>query len=215
MFHDGGLWRAKLQAGAQRRERFGKLADDQLQRTLFDFQIVLGCNLLCAGQVVARLGFMRVGDGGGADLEITLGLFQLFGNGGFLRADQGQTVLRGQHIEIGLCHARDQVLRRLREHRFGLCHLELGLLVGGPVLRPVDRLGQCHRPAIGVEYTRAAAGTGCTVVHLTTVPVAVTRSSDGWQQAGIALRQLFPAGLQCSAGGGEAGIVFHGIAKGL
>ena len=94
---------------------------------------------------------MRVGDGGGADLEIALGLRQLFGNGGLLRLDGGQGVLRGQHVEVGLCRAHDQVLRGLAELRLGLRDLELGLLVLRPILHAEQGLRECHRPAVAVE----------------------------------------------------------------
>jgi hypothetical protein len=61
------------------------------------------------GQVEAGLRFARVGDGGGADLEIALGRGQLLGMAALL-ALGGQRVLRGQHVEVGLGHAHDQVL---------------------------------------------------------------------------------------------------------
>src|SRR5438128_1727396 len=82
--------------------------------------------------VVGGLGFVGVGDGLGADLEVALGRGQLLGGRGLLGARRFQRVLGRQHVEVGLGHARDQVLLGLGELglRDGL--LQLALLVGFP-----------------------------------------------------------------------------------
>ena len=77
---------------------------------VFHAQVVFGCNFLRNHQVVAGLGFARVGHGGGAHLEVALGRGQLFRHCGFLGLHEGQRVLRGQHIKVGLAHAHQQVL---------------------------------------------------------------------------------------------------------
>jgi len=40
-----------------------------------------------------------------------------------LRLDEGKAVLRGEHVEIGLRYAHDQILGRLPECGFGLAAL--------------------------------------------------------------------------------------------
>jgi hypothetical protein len=50
------------------------------QGLALDGEIILRGDFLGRGQVEARLRFVGVGDGRGADLEIALGRFQLFGD---------------------------------------------------------------------------------------------------------------------------------------
>jgi hypothetical protein len=57
----------------------------------------------------AGLGFALVGDGGGADVEIALGEFQLLRRA-FWACTVVSAVLGGQHVEVGLADAHDQVL---------------------------------------------------------------------------------------------------------
>ena len=68
---------------------------------------------------------MRVGDGGGADLEVALGLLELTSDRDQLRLREHDRVLREQDVEIGLRDTQDQILGRLRERRVGLHHLRL------------------------------------------------------------------------------------------
>src|SRR6185503_3730774 len=84
---------------------------------------------------------------GGADLEVALGLGQLLRDGGLLRADQRQRVLRRQHLEVGLRGAQRQVLARLGEDRLRLAYLVLGLVALREVLRPEQRLRERQRVA--------------------------------------------------------------------
>jgi hypothetical protein len=91
---------------------------------------LLGGNFLRQHQVEAGLRLARVGDGGGADLEVALGGGQLLGHGGLLGLHEGQRVLRGQHIEIGLRGAHDQVLLGRVQLGLGDVDRQLGLLVG-------------------------------------------------------------------------------------
>jgi len=71
---------------AQYVEVFDVGVDQLLQGTALDFEVVGGSQFLRHDQVVAGLGFVGVGDGGGADFEVALGLFQLLGDRSFLVA---------------------------------------------------------------------------------------------------------------------------------
>jgi hypothetical protein len=62
--------------------------------------------------------------------------------------------LRGQHVEVGLCDAHDQVVFGALQLGFGHVDTELTLLRGGAVGRAVQRLAGRQRDALGV----AAAG---------------------------------------------------------
>ena len=116
--------------GAQSGELAHGLAHDLFQRPGFDFHFVLAHQFLGHHQVVARLGFARVGDGGRAHDEVALGLFELFGHRGLLRQDGGQVRARKQHVEVALRHPRHQVLGGRRQLGLGLLDLDFGLLVG-------------------------------------------------------------------------------------
>ena len=129
LFHRIGLGRAELGRRSERGEPVGKFADDLLQRALLDLEVALRRDFLAGGKVEACLRLVRVGDGGGAHLEIAFGLRQLLGNGGLLRLDERQAVLRGEYVEISLGYAHDQVLRHLSEGGFGLCHFIAGFPV--------------------------------------------------------------------------------------
>ena len=52
---------------------------------------------------------------GGADLEVALGRRDLLRDRGQLAARGGERVLRGEHVEIGLRDAQDEILFGLRE----------------------------------------------------------------------------------------------------
>ena len=99
----------------RRRQRLGlarRACRPAVERELLDAQVVLGRDFLRDHQVVAGLRLARVGDGGGADLEVALGRGQLLGHRGLLRLHEGQRVLRRQHVEVSLADADDQVLAR-------------------------------------------------------------------------------------------------------
>src|SRR5437660_1378598 len=129
VFHRIRLGRIELDTGFQWLEPLGKLADNLLQGALLDFEVALCRDLLRRCEVVSRLRFVRIGDRRGAHLEISLRLSELLGNRYLLCLDEGKAVLRGEHVEIGLRDAHDQILGRLAESGFGLCRLERGRLV--------------------------------------------------------------------------------------
>jgi len=106
-FHAGLLLRLQPERLTQRAQFARHGIGQLLQRALADFQVALRDNFLGTHQVVARLRFVRVGDGGGAHFEITLGLLQLLCNGGLLRPCKLYAILCYQHVEIGLRHAHD------------------------------------------------------------------------------------------------------------
>ena len=122
-------------------------------------QIVFGGYLLGGDQVKPGLGFAGVGDGRGADFKIAFGKGQLLVDRFLLRPHKCQRVLRGQHVEVRLAGANDQVLRR----RFELCPGQINLLeslfITGPVAGPVQRLAGAQRSVLSIE-AGGAAGRG-------------------------------------------------------
>src|SRR5712691_12998608 len=129
VFHRVRLGRVELDVRLQRLEPLWKLADDLLQRALLDFDIALSCDFLGGREVEAGLRFVSIGDRCGADLKIALGLRELLRDRHLLPPDKGETVLRGEDVEIGLCDADYQVLRRLAKGGFSLYRLESRLLI--------------------------------------------------------------------------------------
>jgi hypothetical protein len=145
------------------------------QRQKLDAQIILGRDLLGAHQVKTRLRLARIGDGGSANFKIALGKGQLLIHGRLLRPHGGKRVLRRQHVEIGLTHAHQQILRGAIELYPRQIDAALALLVGNGIgrtkqgLRSADgqtlrhRMGS-HRRArhlgIGHGPTRRQSGTG-------------------------------------------------------
>ncbi len=122
-------------------------ADELVQRDLGHQQVVLRGDLLRVRQVGARLGFAGVGDGGVADLEVALGRCQLFGDRLAVALHRLQRVGRGQHVEVGLRHAHDQVLVGLRQLRLRDVLVLLRLVDLQVVLAVVDRLLRVDRGA--------------------------------------------------------------------
>ena len=157
---------------SQRRRRAARSPDQLVEHDLLHLQVVLGSDLLRDDQVVAGLRFARVGDGRGADFEVALGRCELLGDGHLLRPHQRQAVLAGQHVEIRLAHAHDQVLIGGGEHGLRDIGLPQALFVGGPVGRPVDRL-RCvdanvlrvvvasHRALRAGQHVDAEIGAAC------------------------------------------------------
>ena len=135
----------------KRRQLVRDLADDLLQRAHRDLERVLARDLLGDREVVARLRLVRVGDGRGPDLEVALRLRELLGDRDLVGADEVEVVLRGEHLEVGLRHAHDEVLRRLPELGLGLQHLELRLLVLDDVLPAEERLREVNGVTVAVE----------------------------------------------------------------
>ena len=134
-------------------------AHQLVQRQALDAQVVLCGDLLGHDQVVARLGFTGVGHGGRADFEVALGRGQLLGHGCLLRPHEGQRVLRGQHVEVGLAHAHQQILRGGIELGLRHIHPALALLIGDAVGRAEEWLRGLHAQGLlraGVAHRRAA-----------------------------------------------------------
>ena len=84
--------------------------------------------------------FAGVGDGGGAYFKVALGRGQLLGDGGLARARRAQSVLRCQHVEIGLRHPHDQVLFGGLQISLRKAQAALGLVDGQPVAPVVKRV---------------------------------------------------------------------------
>jgi len=102
VLHVVRVGRREAHVCTQRRQLRVFLAVERLQRPALVLEVVLRRDLLRHDEVEARLRLVRVDDGRGADLEITLGLGQLLGNRRFLRPHQPQRVLRREHVEVGL-----------------------------------------------------------------------------------------------------------------
>ena len=107
-------------------------------------EVVLERDLLRAGQVQARLRLLLVGDGRGADLEVAARRSELLADRLLLRPHHREAVLGGQHVEVGLRHAQDQVLAGLGELGLGDLHRQLGLAHHLAVGRPVHRHPSWH-----------------------------------------------------------------------
>jgi hypothetical protein len=111
-FVDAGRLRGlELEVLAQNAQFAGIGVDDLLQAAAFDFQGALGGQFLGDDEVVAGLGFVGVGDGGGADFEVAFGLFELLGDGGLLGGGELDAVLGDEDIEVGLGDAQDEIGR--------------------------------------------------------------------------------------------------------
>ncbi len=199
--HVGGLRHGHPGLVVQESE-FGRLPVDELfQGPLFHIQIVLGGDFLGSGEVVAGLGLMGIGDGGGPHLETLPGLGQLFGEGLLLGLGGGQGVLGLEHVEIGRCHPQQQILLRQLELLVALEGLELGLLVALQILLPVEGLDQGQGETVGGVAVAAQAAVGVGIA-------GVGAQTQGGQQAGLALGYLFLAGVPGGTGGRQLGVVF-------
>ncbi len=191
----------------QRRQGAEVAADDRLQLAATDQQRAEGDLLLRDDLVVAGLRFVGVDDGLGADLELALGLLQLFQRRLLCSIERNQLVACRQHIEVRGGHAQRQVLRRLLQSQVGRHHGNLGLLERLPVLRAVHRHGEVHAAtvdAIGVADIRFG--------RVVAVDVCASRQSEVGQQAGAGLRDAFLRCLLLVARGGVGGIVGERLA---
>ena len=191
-------------------ERTGRFADEFLQCAQTDVERVLFGDFLRHGEVVAGLRLVGVRDGGGADLEIALGRGELLGNGGFLRADEGDVVLRLQHVEIGLGDTQDQLLLRQLELHFGDPGLVFRLFERDPVLLAEQRLNRIDRCAVACVVDVAAGQRG---VDMAARDVAA--QIDLGQQARTSLLGFFAAGLKGGACGGVLRVVSLRVAVGV
>ena len=113
--------------------------------------------------------FLHIGDGDQAGLVAGLSLLELALNGLQCRLLRFEIILRGQHIEVALRHALDQVLAGGLIVRFGLGDLGIGTLQSHPVLPPKQVLFQIETVAArgglglpgkgeGLEHRGAGAG---------------------------------------------------------
>ncbi len=153
----GRLRHGQRRARFQRRQVARRSADDGLQRVALVVQVIDGSKFLRQHQVVRGLRLVRIGDGLGADFKIALGRCQLLGGGVLLGAGRFQLVLRRQHVEVGLRHARDQVLLGLGKLGFADGLLQLALLVRFPAIPAIQRLLQRQRVFVGAQVRAAAA----------------------------------------------------------
>jgi len=78
-----------------------------------------GRRLLRHDLVVARLGFIGVDDGLGADLEFPLCLLQLFERGLLCSLECNQLVPRGKPVEVRGRHPEREILGRLLQRQVG------------------------------------------------------------------------------------------------
>jgi hypothetical protein len=188
--HVGGLRRAQNHRAAHTGELSHRLAHDLFERADLDFHVVLAHQLLRHDQVVARLRIARVGDGGRAHDEVALGLLELPGHRRLLRQDGAQVRAREQHVEVALRHPRNELLGGHRKLGLGLFDLHPRLLVGGVVLRPVQRLVDLHPVVVVVEV--ALRRDKCRVIEIRVQNVVVRArvEVDVRQQQRARLRQL-------------------------
>ena len=194
----GGLQRGQLHRLGQGLGLQRAFAYQLLQRQAFDLQVV-GCgNLLRIHQIMAGLGLAGVGDGGGANIEVALGKFQLFLHGALLGLHGGQRVLGGQHIKVALAHAHQQVLRGGVQLGAGQLHIALALAVGDGVGRAEQRLAGLDGRALLVGAVQHAGDVG---VHLGAGVVGAGLGAYAGQQAGLGLGTFVLGRIQCRAAG--------------
>src|SRR5690606_37987650 len=94
-------------------------AGDFCKLVFTDLKGVLRFDLRGIEKIKSRTRLVNVGDGGSAQLEATLGSFELCFDGAFLCLDCAQRILCGKHIEVGLRDAQDEVLVRLLQGQVG------------------------------------------------------------------------------------------------
>ncbi len=153
-------------------------------------KVVQRRELLCHREIEARLCFLLIGDGRGADLEIALRGRELFGDRALLRQDRFEIVLRAEHGEVRLRDPHDQFLANPDELRFTKRNLQLALLEQCDVLQPIQRITELDAVVLPNE-----------AVAWRKVGVRYLR---GDRCAGSDLRQQCAARLwNCFTGGGE------------
>ena len=167
---------------------------------------LIGADFLRHGQVIARLRFLHVGDGGQADVEAALGQFELALHSGLLGPRQAKVIGGRQHAEICVGDAQQQRLLGVAELRLGQRDLIAGLAVAlerGPVeQRLVQGHGQCPGRALAVHRLLAETGTerGALGAGLGLINVAVAAVDLG-QQCSARLRPCFQRGVATMHGG--------------
>ncbi len=120
-------------------------------------EVAFGCDLISNGLIISGLRFLHVGDGDQADLEALFGLFELTGDGLPVSVPGDEHIFRGQHAEITLSNANDQVLLRRFANRFGPGHDFIGTTQVDDLIPAKHRLTQVHAPAsrIRLSFDRA------------------------------------------------------------
>ena len=200
----------------QRRQHHGlgqrqhaRRAHQLLERQALDAQIVVGGDFLGNDQVVARLGFARVRDGGIADIEIALRKGALLGYGLLLRLHETQRVFGAKHIEVGLAGAHDQVLLGSIALGQGDFKAALALREGNAVGGTVQRLRRAQRGGLraGVErevgladFGARAAGAGLQADRRQQTGACLLRAAVGG--IGLGLARL-PHGIEAARALGE------------
>ena len=177
----------------QVRQLLGAHAQDLPQRLPGIVQIVDGQDLVGHRLIVARLRFVHPGDGDESHLEALLGLFQLARRGLLVGLHEGEGLLGGEHVEIGLGDPQHQVLLLRAVDRGCLLHLPFGLFQPHQPVPTIDGLVETHREIGGAEVVRLAAGRIIAVVG------GVSRDGDLRQQLGE--RQRFGFLLRLEGGG--------------
>ena len=199
--------------GLRQRARRGRgQAGDLLQREAGHAPFVFGGDFLRVGQVEPGLRLAAVGDGGVAHFKVLARRFQLLAHGGLEGARQLQAVVRGQHVEIRLRQARDQLLGGGLPLHFGQRHLALALRGGDAVGRAVQRLA-------GVEVETALGETAGVVdgaqVHIQMRARNVAAQPRLRQQPRARLPRPGARRLQLRLGGLQGGVVLaRGIVQG-
>ena len=123
-------------------QRLVVLVGEFAQRFLRGRERALGGNDARRRAVVRGARFLHVGDGDQADFETFLGLLELPAERFERRLRGAERVLGGQHVEIGLRDAHEQVLLRSAIRRLGHRHLRIGALQFLPLVPPEHGLGQ-------------------------------------------------------------------------
>ena len=150
----GGLRALQRHVGAGLGELRVLLAGDFLQLVLGGRERALGGYHGRGGGVARRLGFLYIGDGDEPHLEALVRLIELAGDGFEGRLVGFQPVLGGQHVEVGLRDAQDQLLLGGLVGGLGLGDLAAGFLERHPVRPREHVLPQIHRPLPGVRIGR-------------------------------------------------------------
>ncbi len=119
--------KARVEPAAEALEVPGQAPEDRTQRCELVVEVGARSDFLRDDLVELRLRVVGVGDRRGADLEIPLGLRQVFADRRLLALGQLDVEPRQQHVEIGLGDADDQVLLRRRQHEIALSDLLLRL----------------------------------------------------------------------------------------
>jgi hypothetical protein len=117
-----------------------RLVHQQLQLPACQVQVLPHLQLLRIGQIQPRARLVDIGAGAGARGQRLGGGIHGGGEGLLLQAHHLELLACQQHIKVGHCHARHQVLRLALQLRFGIFHLKAGLAQLHLQFAAVDRL---------------------------------------------------------------------------